>query len=127
MFNIGAGVQLDSDIGGVSGKDSESFTLGGSVKLGNGTIKLQYTAISPDESTPGTSEDAAQVAIGYDHALNDSATVYVAYASVDNDAGASISATNYGHGDNVGVAAAGQDPSSFSIGFVYKFDAAVMK
>lgn len=127
MFNIGAGYQSDSDIGGVSGKDSDSLTLGGAVKIGNGTIKLQYTTISPDETTPGTSEDAAQVAIGYDHALNESATVYVAFASTDNDAGASVSATNYGHGNNVGVAAAGQDPSSFSIGFVYKFGADVME
>jgi predicted porin len=119
-FNVGAGIQNDSDIGGVTGADSDSVTVGASAKVGdNGVAKLQVTSVDPE----GNNNDATQFAIGYDHAVTNSATVYVAYASTDNDAGATYPATNYGHGDNVGVNAAGQDPSSISIGFVYKFNA----
>ncbi len=121
-FDIGAGIQSDSDIGGVTGADSDSFTVGGSAQVGPGRIKLQYTGVDPE----GNDNDSTQIAVGYDHPLNDAATVYIAYASTDNDAGASLGASNYGHGDSVAPAAAGEDPASVSIGFVYKFNAEVM-
>jgi predicted porin len=60
-------------------------------------------------------------AVGYDHSLAKGATVYIAYAKVDNDDNASFSATNWGHGKDVGVGAAGEDPSSISVGFIYDF------
>jgi len=122
-FSIGAGYQSESDIGGTSGADSDSFTVGGSVGLGkNGTLKAQYTAFSGT----GASTDAAQVAVGYDHSIGKNTTVYLAYASTDNDPNTNFTANNYGHGDAV-TPLDGNDPAAFSLGLVYKFNAAIMK
>ena len=122
-FSIGAGYQSESDIGGTSGNDADSFTVGGSIGLGkNGTLKAQYTAFSGT----GASTDAAQAAIGYDHTIGKNTTVYIAYASTDNDPNNSFTANNYGHGDAV-TPLPGNDPAAFSLGLVYKFNAAIMK
>ena len=121
QFTVGGGYQDESDAGGVSGNDRESFTIGATYKVsGQGTAKLQYT--SSEGSGSGT--DASQVAIGYDHALDDQTTLYVAYAATDNDPNTNFTANNYGHGDAVSPAA-GNDPDAISIGVVYKFKARV--
>lgn len=119
QFTVGGGLQNETDIGGASGADRSSITLGASMKIGgNGTLKAQYAKADPE----GAANDSTQLAIGYDHALNPGTTVYVAYAKVDNDDGASITANNWGHGDAV-TPAAGKDPSALSVGLVIKFDA----
>jgi predicted porin len=119
QFTVGAGAQNESDIAGISGADRSSYTVGASMKLGaNGTLKAQYAVSNPDADD----SDSRQLAVGYDHSLNKYTTVYVAYAKVDNDDGAAITANNYGHGDAVGVVA-GNDPSALSVGLVVKFDA----
>ena len=118
-FSVGGGYQDETDRGGVSGSDGNSITLGGSINLGSGTLKAQYTAFSDD----APDADATQIAIGYDHDIG-GATVYIAYAKTDNDANASYTANNYGHGDAV-TPAAGKSPSVISFGMVYKFDASL--
>lgn len=119
QFSVGGGLQNETDIGGVSGADRNSITLGASMKISaNGTVKAQYAASNYDADN----SDSTQLAVGYDHALDKYTTVYVAYATVDNDDGASITANNWGHGDSV-TPALGEDPSALSIGLVIKFDA----
>ncbi len=120
-FDVILGFQSDGDMGGVVGADADSITFGARADVGAGAVKLQVTTIDPE----GNNNDATQFAIGYDHPVSDAATLNVAYASTDNDSGAMYGANNYGHGDSIGAAAAGQDPSSFSIGFVYAFNASV--
>ncbi|WP_172600338.1 porin [Sulfurivermis fontis] len=105
--------------GGVDGADRDIFTLGAAFAAGAGTAKIQYT--SAGESDNGTADDATMLAIGYDYPLFKNATVYAAYAKVDNEANSSANPFNWGHGANPGVAAPGQDPSAFSIGLVYDF------
>ena len=117
---VGGGFQSESDIGGTAGNDADSVTVGATWKMGKGTFKVQFTSLDSDT----VNGDAEQLAVGYDYSVGKNTTVYVAYATTDNDPAASFSATNYGHGDNV-VVAAGQDPSSVSIGVVYKFKARV--
>jgi predicted porin len=121
-FGIGGGYQNESDIGGVPGNDQDSFTVGASFKVGNGALKGQVAWTDAD----AIESDATQWAIGYDYNITDNATVYIAYADTDNDAFASFSANNYGHGDNVGAGAPGADPNAISVGFVYKFKAKVL-
>lgn len=119
QFTVGGGLQSETDISGVSGADRSSITLGASMKAGaNGTLKAQYAASDPE----GNDNDSTQLSVGYDHVLNPSTTAYVAYAKVDNDIGASITANNWGHGD--AVSAAG-DPNALSVGLVVKFDAGI--
>ena len=113
--------QSESYMGGISGNDRDSLTLGASAAIGDsGTVKVQYA----DSDADMANSDAKQWAIGYDHAVNDLTTVYVAYAATDNDSAAAFTANNYGHGDAV-TPVAGDDPSVFSLGVVIKFDAAV--
>ncbi len=122
-FSIGGGYQDEKDIGGTSGNDRDSFTIGASVNVGpGGVFKGQYTKTSGS----GSESDANQWAVGFDYNLNDNATVYIAYAKTSNDATVAFSANNYGHGDNIGAAGPGLNPNAVSAGFVYKFKAGVL-
>jgi len=120
-YSIGGGYQSESDVGGVSGVDTDSYTVGGSAGIGQkGTLKAQFTQFNGD----GSDADAWQVAVGYDHAIAKNTTAYIAYASTDNDDNVAFTANNYGHGDAV-TPLAGDDPSVISLGLVYKFNAAI--
>jgi predicted porin len=122
QFSVGGGLQNETDIGGVSGADRSSYTLGTSMKVGaSGSLKAQYAVSNYDANN----SDSTQLAIGYDHALNKYTTVYVAYAKVDNDDLATITANNWGHGDAVSPTA-GNDPSALSLGVVVKFDGSLL-
>ncbi len=105
--------------GGVDGADRSIFTVGAAFKAGSGTAKVQYS--SADEGVSGADDKATMLAVGYDYPLFKNATVYAAYAKVDNSAGGSSHPFNWGHGANPGVAAPGKDPAGFSIGMVYDF------
>ena len=121
-FNLGGGWQRETDIGGVSNADRDKYTLGAAAKVGAaGTVKVQYA--SAGDLDNAVNSGSKQWAVGYDHAWDKNATLYIAYAKTKNDTGAAYSAVNYGHGDNgVPGIVAGRDPSSISIGLVYKFN-----
>ncbi|RMG57448.1 MAG: porin, partial [Gammaproteobacteria bacterium] len=94
----------------------KSYTVGASADLAGGTLKAQYTNSNDD----APNADATMVAVGYDYHLRKDTTVYVAYASTNNDANAKFMANDWGHGQAV-TPVAGKDPSSISLGVVYKF------
>lgn len=120
-FTLGGGYQSETDIGGVSDDDRDSFSVGASVNISeNGKFKVQF-ATSDGE---GDETEATMYAIGYDHALNDNTLIYIAYASLENDDNVAFSVNGKGHGDKV-VPALGEDPSALSIGLVIKFDAPI--
>lgn len=104
--------------GGVNGADRGIFTIGAAMKAGSGTAKVQYS--SADEGASGADDKATMLAVGYDYPLFKNATVYAAYAKVDNSAGGTHYPFNWGHGAG-SVTAPGKDPSGFSIGMVYDF------
>ena len=117
-FSVGGGYQTESDMGGTAGNDRNSYTLGGSFKIGSAsTIKAQYVASNADAAN----SDATQIAVGYDYAVDKSTTAYLAYSSTSNDSSVNFTANNYGHGQGLTIAN-GADPSSISVGIVYKFD-----
>lgn len=118
MADVKAMVVQNKNEGGVDGKDRNIFTIGAAMNAGSGTAKIQYS--SADEGLSGADDKATMLAVGYDYPLFKNATVYAAYAKVDNSAGASASPFNWGHGANPTVAN-GKDPAGFSIGFVYDF------
>lgn len=117
-----AGVQYTSNganaafTGGAS--STQNVISGGATfKLSDsGTVKAQITKAS---ASTGSTDGGTMFAVGYDHALSKSAMAYVAFASVSNDAGASFSASGWGHGGVSGPA--DQDPKALSVGAVYKF------
>ena len=130
-WRLGAGFEIadlklvalysqSSDENGLSGNDRKVWGLGAGYKLGNGEIKAQY--YKAGESDVASDTGAKMFAVGYDYNLSKRTLAYVAYAKTKNDAGAQFSMSGGGgHGDNAGVAAAGQDPSGFSLGVVHKF------
>lgn len=115
---IGAWINNDDD-----NEDVDSWTIGGSMNLGDGKLKLQY--IERDEY--GNMDDESKIwAIGYDHALSKRTTVYVAYAQSDNDRGAADTVWGGGHGGPTTGAmgsadAAGDDTQAFSLGIAHNF------
>lgn len=118
-FSIGGGYMQAKNVSGTNNsQDRTSYNVGGSYTLSSVTLKAQYTALNDDVAN----SDATQISVGADYALSKDATVYLAYASVSNDAGASYGPNGWGHGKSAyGSPAAGKDPSVFSLGFVYKF------
>lgn len=109
-----------TDGNGVSGNDRKIWGLGAGFKLGNGEIKGQY--YKADDSDAVSHTGATMYAIGYDYNLSKRTQVYAAYAKTKNDSGAQFSASGGGgHGDNVGVARAGSNPSGISLGVVHSF------
>jgi predicted porin len=126
-FNLGGGWMREANIGGLSNLDRNMYTLGAAAKLGSsGTVKAQYVKAADLNGTANTG--AGQWAVGYDHAWDKNATLYIAYARINNDNRATFAAHDYGHGDQgVPGILAGRAPSVVSMGVVYKFDVAVLK
>ncbi len=122
-FSVGGGYQAETNVEGVDGIDRHSMSVGASVYLGkHGKLKAQYAISNTDD----TESDAVLMAIGYDYTLNKETTVYVALASMDNDDNVNFSVNGKGHGDKI-VPNPGETMSALSFGFVYSFDAALIK
>lgn len=126
-FGMGkAGVQYTSNgfnaeaTGGAS-VTQNTITAGASFKVADaGAVKAQFTKTAKSSAT-GSTNGATMMAVGYDHSMDKTTTVYIAYAKVTNDTGASFGASGWGHGGVGDPSAAGQDPSAISVGAVYKF------
>jgi hypothetical protein len=127
-FGMGkAGVQYtgnsasaEANNGGAS-TTQNTITAGASFKVSeSGAVKAQITKTAKSSAANAT-DGATMMAVGYDHSLDKTTTVYVAYAKVTNEAGASFSASGWGHGGVGAPSAAGKDPSAVSVGAVYKF------
>lgn len=125
-YGVGkAGLQLTSNgansqanNGGAS-TTQNVFTAGASFKVSEaGTVKAQYNKA---EATSGANNGGSMIAVGYDHGLNKTTTIYVAIAKVSNDANSSFSATGFGHGGVGNPAVIGSSPSVLSIGEIYAF------
>ena len=119
-FKVNALYHKAEDQRGVAGADRAIWGLGAGYKLGNGLIKAQYYKANDEKVTVGDSA-AKMFAVGYDYNLSKRTKVYVDYAKTTNKAGASFSMSGGGHDDNLGVQAAGSDPSGVSLGMVHKF------
>jgi predicted porin len=124
-FSIGGGYVKSTNVSGtLHDKDRDAYTAGASYTMNKVTLKAQWAAVSDDVAN----SDADMIAVGADYALFKDATVYVAYASTSNDTGASYGANGWGHGKSAyGSPVAGQDPSVFSLGLVYKFGGNIYK
>lgn len=126
-FNVGGGLQRETDIGGIGGADRNKFSLGAGLKVGaNGMAKAQYARTGDLSGTANTR--AKQWAIGFDYSWDKNTTLYAAYARTKNDAGAAYTSYDYGHGDQgVPALGAGSNPTAMSVGVVYKFDAGLLR
>lgn len=126
-FNVGGGLQRETDIGGMGGADRNKVTLGAGVKVGaNGIVKAQYARAGDLSGTANTR--AKQWAVGFDYSWDKNTTLYAAYAKTKNDSAAAYTSYDYGHGDQgVPALGAGSNPTAISVGVVYKFDAGLLR
>ena len=116
-FSIGGGYLMSDDDTATDNK-TNSYTVGGSFTMNKATLKAQYTVLNADT----VNSDTNQISVGADYVVSKDAMVYLAYANVSNDTGASYGPNGWGHGKSAyGTPAKGKDPSVFSLGFVYKF------
>ncbi len=117
-LSVGAGY-LQTKVSGPADNKRKSFTVGASYTVSGATLKAQYTQLKDDTQN----SNATQIAIGADYNLGKNTSVYVAYASTNNDSSASYSANDWGHGKAAygGPSAAGKDPNAISIGLAYNF------
>lgn len=116
--NVGLFYHSLSDLGGVSGTDTDLVGANVAFKMGKNILKAQYAMVDPE----GNNNDADMMVVGFDHSLNKSTTIYAMYAQTDNGASASFSVSGGGgHEDNVGVSTAGKDPSAISVGLIHEF------
>ena len=121
-----AGYADMEDVGGDKGDLGQitGYTLGGKLKSGMNTFKLQYTSSETDVSKT----EAGLVALGVDHSFSKKTKVYAAYATVMNDDARNAGFTNSGHANTVGTATddtgaslPGEDATGFSLGMIHKF------
>ncbi|MCN4144921.1 MAG: porin [Thiohalomonas sp.] len=106
-----------SDGAGIVDNDFDIWTIGGSYAMGNNTIKVQYG--TRDRSDVYVDTGADQWAIGLDHTMSNRTTVYVEYATLDNE-GLSSSRSWATMGNNA-LGDAGEDTDGFGVGIIHKF------
>ncbi len=88
-------------------------------KIGKaGDIRLQY--LEADDAEGTTATGANKIGIGYFHKMDKKLQLYAAYGATDNDTNAQFKAVDGGHGDEV-AGPVGGNPSSVSVGMIYKF------
>ncbi len=85
----------DTPAGTATDIDLNVYGIGASFKIGSGTIKGQY--YSAGESIANSSNGATLMAIGYDHSLSKTTTVFVTYAQIENDLTGAYSLFSSGH------------------------------
>lgn len=129
-FTIGASYDMFGDVGGVADVDNDVMGLYASFKMGNNLLKAHWLQSELDcpSTMVCTGTDSTLMAIGVNHNLSKTATAYINYATMDNDANiyVPLAGSYTGHGENLNptggaTAQVGKDPSAISVGFIFKF------
>jgi predicted porin len=119
-FAVVALYQKEKDVNFLAGYDRSVYGVGGSYTfMGNNTVKAQYYKAG---DIKGDKAGAKMMAVGFDHAMSKTTTLYVDYAQTKNDkgAGATFSMAAGGHGDDPG-AVADKTMSGYGVGMITKF------
>lgn len=100
-----------------SASDYDAYGVGARYKFDKWAFKGQYYQLSGE----GDNSDASQVSLGVEYALAKPVTLYLVYATLDNDDGRALSPYAQGHGDSGHAPAAGDTASGISLGTIVKF------
>ena len=111
--------QAAKDQGFTAGNDRNVFGVGASFKAGSNTFKGQF--YKADANKTKTKDGATLMAVGIDHAMSKSTSVYAQYAMLDNDTNGTFALGGAGHGSKTSPAAAGDTLSGVSLGIRVKF------
>jgi predicted porin len=110
-----------SDLGGTSGADRDSMGFFASYKMGNNKLKLNYVKLDEIDNAANTGAD--MIAIGVNHSMSKTVTLYANYATTSNDPNAAFSIVSnaVGHDGNALAPAAGKDMTGYTLGTIIKF------
>lgn len=120
-FTVNALYHTASDTAGTAGADRKVYGLGGAYKMGNTRLSAQWYKATDLKGNATADQSADMWAVGADYSLSKRTSAYVAYAKANNDTNGTFGVSGGGHGDSLTTAAAGLDPSGFSLGLVHKF------
>jgi len=116
---IGAFIEKLTDLSGVAGTDRQNIGLTGWYKFGNSTVRAQF--FQADELDNAADTGGKLIALGFDHALSKTTTLYAIYAVADNDPASTFKVSGAGsHGDSL-AAVAGMEQTGMSAGLQVKF------
>jgi predicted porin len=112
------GIKANSTTDPTGSLDRNAFLLNAAYTMGNNVLKAQYAkAGSSDVADTG----ADQWTIGIDHNFSKRTSVYALYSKMNNDTNSSYGLGQGGAGGAFTPAAAGQDPSVWSLGVRHSF------
>ncbi|HEY5682275.1 MAG TPA: porin, partial [Sulfuricaulis sp.] len=121
--NIELGLLWDmmSDLGGTAGADRDALGLFASYKMGNNKLKFNYVKLDELDNAPNTGAD--MIAIGVNHSMSKTVTLYANYAATSNDSNAASGVVSgaVGHDANVLAPALGKDYTGYTLGTIIKF------
>ncbi len=104
--------------------ERNAFYLGASHKFGSNTAKVAF-ASADDSDAAGASDGADYFAVGLDHSLSKSTTLYALYSRVENDASGTYAFTSAPHTSNYSTGAAtvlaGAEMDVLAVGMKYSF------
>jgi predicted porin len=103
--------------GTTSNKDEDAYGLGARYVYGVWTFKAQAYQLS----SSGAGKDGTLLAAGAEYALHKAVSLYLDYASLDNDAQQSLTPYKEGRSDNLAVTTAGDTATGISLGTIIKF------
>ena len=121
-FDMGGGMRVGGGLVGVSHDEDDSDDMvvwgGGSMQMTPaGTVKAQIAQYLGDASDT----DSTALAVGYDHSLGATTTVYSNLVFTSNDDGASYTSHNYASSAPTHEIDAGEDATVISFGVVQTF------
>lgn len=109
----------------IDGRNRTTWGAGAAFTIGNGTIKGQFYNAGDRGPGAANNDGAHLIAVGYDHALSKTTTVYVTYAQVENETAGAFSEIGAGHMNPQDAAitapAAKKDPRGTSVGIRMSF------
>lgn len=146
---VGVGYEKDGLPSGTAGRDPSVVRLAGYYDLASWRVSALWQSISGTTSTndedvyglgvryvystwtfkaqgyhlssSGTSKDGTLLAVGVEYALQKAVSLYLDYASLDNDAKQSLTPYKEGRSDNLAITTAGDTATGISLGTIIKF------
>lgn len=118
---IGAVYEKLNDDGLGKVVERTAYGVNAKVKLGDFTVAGQYLKADSSEAASGVDDGADQYSAGVFYALAKEAEIYLMYAALNNDTGASYQLARSGHGQTYAPTRAGEKVTATSLGMIYKF------
>lgn len=119
-FKLGGVFEALRDDGYGASIERNAYGVNAAYKLSDITLTGQYLKANAS-GVPAANDGASEYTLGASYDITKAAQLYVAYASLKNDAGASYSLARSGHGQQFDPTKAGETVKALSLGMAYSF------